>query len=68
VLVKSKLKLRLITASMVAMVGLMIYWPNNPTLLAIVPDTSKNIGILAKYTRKMIQNGNRKPNYYKFEI
>lgn len=53
---------------MVAMVGLMVYRPNNPILLAIDLDTSKNIGILAKYTRTMIQNGNRKPDYYIFEI
>ena len=68
VFVKSKLKLRLITASMVAMEELMVYWPNNPTLIAIDPDTSKNIGSLAKYTRTMNPNGNRKPNYYIFEI
>lgn len=53
---------------MVAMEELMFYWPNNPILLAIDPDTSKNIGILAKYTRTMNPNGNRKPNYYIFEI
>ena len=53
---------------MVAMEELMFYWPNNPTLLAIDPDTSKNIGILAKYMRTMNPNGNRKPDYYIFEI
>ena len=68
VLVKSKLKLHLITASMVAMEELMICRPNNPTLLAIDPDTSKNIGILAKHTHTMNPNGNRKLNYYIFEI
>jgi hypothetical protein len=45
----------------------MFYWPNNPTLLAIDPDMSKNIGILAKYKHMMTPNGNRKPDYYIFQ-